>query len=95
MTDRGCVDAGAQEAVARQGRSLLPIGVVAVTGTFGKGDVVAMCGPDGEEFARGMTNYPSATVDRLRGLRTEQMAAVLGSVPYEEVVHRDNLAVLG
>jgi glutamate 5-kinase len=89
------VDAGAKQAVQTKGRSLLPIGVVAVTGTFGKGDVVALCGPDGEEFARGMTNYPSATVDRLRGLRTEQMVAVLGSVPYEEVVHRDNLAVLG
>ena len=88
------VDAGARAALADKGRSLLAIGVVAVAGTFGKGEVVAICGPDGQEFARGMTNYPSATVERVRGLRTEQMAAVLDSVPYAEVVHRDNLALL-
>ncbi len=88
------VDAGAMAAVRDKGRSLLPIGVVGVSGSFGKGDVVAVCGPDGEEFARGLTNYTSAVVDKLRGLRTEQMAGVLGSVPYEEVVHRDNLAVI-
>jgi glutamate 5-kinase len=88
------VDAGARQAVQRQGRSLLPIGVVQVVGSFGKGDVVALVGPDGDEFARGLTNYPSATADRLRGLRTEQVREALGSVPYEEVVHRDNLVVV-
>src|SRR5438067_3305321 len=51
------VDAGARKAVQEQGRSLLPIGVVQVSGSFGKGDVVAICDPQGEEFARGLTNY--------------------------------------
>jgi glutamate 5-kinase len=88
------VDAGAQQAVQSKGRSLLPIGVVQVTGTFGKGDVVALIGPDGSEFARGLTNYPSSTVDRLRGLRSEQVREALGACPYEEVVHRDNLVVV-
>jgi glutamate 5-kinase len=88
------VDAGARRAVQHQGRSLLPIGVVQVVGPFGKGDVVALYDGDGVEFARGLTNYPSAVADRLRGLRTEQVHEVLGSVPYEEVVHRDNLAVI-
>jgi glutamate 5-kinase len=88
------VDAGARDAVVRQGRSLLPIGVVAVGGPFGKGDVVSVCDPDGTEFARGLTNYPSAAIDRLRGLRSEQIRDVLGSCPYEEVVHRDNLVVI-
>lgn len=89
------VDAGARDAVQRQGRSLLAIGIVAVTGAFGKGAVVSICGPDGEEFGRGLTNYAAATVDRVRGLRTEQMQEVLGACPYEEVVHRDNLVVVG
>jgi glutamate 5-kinase len=89
------VDAGAHRAVQEQGRSLLPIGVVQVVGTFGKGDVVSICDPDGSEFARGLTNYPAATVDRLRGLRTAQIQELLGAVPYEEVVHRDNLVVTG
>jgi glutamate 5-kinase len=88
------VDAGARKAVQKEGRSLLPIGVVQVTGSFGKGDVVALCDPDGVEFARGLTNYPAAAADRLRGLRTEQIRELPGSFPYEEVVHRDNLVVI-
>ncbi len=88
------VDAGARHAVQHQGRSLLAIGIVQVVGTFGKGDVVSIVDPDGVEFARGLTNYPSAVVDRLRGIRTEQIREVLGSCPYAEVVHRDNLVVI-
>jgi glutamate 5-kinase len=88
------VDAGAREAVQHRGRSLLPIGVVEVTGTFGKGDVVALCAADGVEFARGLTNYSAADAARIRGLHSEQIAEVLGGVPYEEVVHRDNLVVI-
>src|SRR5947209_5596209 len=88
------VDAGARAAVERTGRSLLPIGVVQVVGTFGKGDVVGLCDADGAEFARGLTNYSSADAAKLVGLRTEQIAEVLGTLPYEEVVHRDNLVVI-
>jgi glutamate 5-kinase len=88
------VDEGARRAVRQQGRSLLPIGIVRVVGPFGKGDVVSLCGPDGDEFARGLTNYASAAADRLRGLRSEQIREALGAVPYEEVVHRDNLVVV-
>jgi glutamate 5-kinase len=88
------VDAGARHAVQNQGRSLLPIGVVQVVGSFGKGDVVALCDPDGVEFARGLTNYASSAADRLRGLRSEQIREVVGTFPYEEVVHRDNLVVI-
>jgi glutamate 5-kinase len=88
------VDAGAEKAVRTQGRSLLPIGVVQVAGSFGKGAVVTLVGPEGEEFARGLSNYPAAELDRVRGLRTEQIRELLGAVPYEEVVHRDNLVVL-
>ncbi|MGE3806250.1 MAG: glutamate 5-kinase [Gemmataceae bacterium] len=89
------VDDGAREAVARKGRSLLPIGVVQVIGHFGKGDVVALCDAAGAEFARGLTNYSAADAGKIVGLRTEQIAGVLGGVlPYEEIVHRDNLVVV-
>jgi glutamate 5-kinase len=87
-------DAGARTAVERQGRSLLPIGMVGVTGTFHKGDVVALCDGDGQEFARGLCNYSADDARKICGLRTEQVAEVLGSLPYEEVVHRDNLVVI-
>ncbi len=88
------VDAGAYTAVQAKGRSLLPIGVKSVHGTFAKGDVVSLCELDGIEFARGLTNYAAADAARIVGLRTEQIAGVLGSVPYEEIVHRDNLVVI-
>jgi glutamate 5-kinase len=87
------VDAGARKAVETNNRSLLPIGVVLVAGTFGKGDVVALCDPDGVEFARGLTNYSSTAVDRLRGLRSDQIRHALAECPYEEIVHKDNLVV--
>ncbi len=91
---RFVVDAGARQAVQSRGRSLLPIGVVQVVGSFGKGDVVALCDAAGHEFARGLTNYSSSAADRLRGLRSEQVRELLGELPYEEVVHRDNLVVV-
>lgn len=87
------VDAGARQAVQTKGKSLLAIGVVRVQGEFEKGDVVALCDLDGLEFARGLTNYPSTDIAKILGLRTEQIADVLGDVAYEEIVHRDNLAV--
>jgi glutamate 5-kinase len=87
------VDEGARRAVEKQGRSLLAIGIVRVGGNFSKGDIVAISDPDGVEFARGLSNYSAADIERIRGLRTEQIGEVLGVLPYEEVVHRDNLVV--
>jgi glutamate 5-kinase len=94
---KGCllVDEGARRAVQEKGRSLLPIGMVSVTGSFGKGDVVALCDGQGTEFARGLSNYSAADAARICGLRTEQVGERLGRLPYEEVVHRDNLVVIG
>ena len=68
--------------------------VVQVVGHFHKGDVVALCDADGSEVARGLTNYSAEDVRKICGLRTEQVPEVLGSLPYEEVVHRDNLVVI-
>jgi glutamate 5-kinase len=87
------VDAGARNAVQNKGKSLLPIGVVEVVGFFGKGDVVALCDANGAEFARGLTNYAAIDANKIRGLRTEQIGAALGTLPYEEIIHRDNLVV--
>jgi len=96
---RVVLDAGARRAIERDGRSLLPIGVLEAHGDFSKGDVIALHGPvdkeaTGEEFARGLTNYSVADVQRIKGLKTDRIAAVLGHCPYDEVVHRDNM-VLG
>jgi glutamate 5-kinase len=87
------LDKGAQEAIQRKGRSLLAAGIVEVDGRFAKGDIVALRGPDGTEIARGLTNYGHEDLDRIKGLRTPQIAKLLGECPYEEVIHRDNMVV--
>ena len=88
------VDPGAQDAVVSTGRSLLAAGIRTVDGDFSSGDVVALADDAGRIFARGLVNYPSDELRRIAGLKTDQIAAVLGYCPYEEVVHRDNLAVI-
>jgi glutamate 5-kinase len=88
------LDAGAQKALAEAGRSLLAIGVAEVAGVFEKGDLVALVGPAGVEFARGLSNYSSVDVDRIKGLHTDRIASVLGHCPYTEIIHRDNLSIL-
>ena len=86
------VDDGARGAIQRQGKSLLAIGIVAVQGTFRKGDVVALRDQGTAEFARGLSNYSAADIERIKGMKTEQIAAP-GQCPHDEVIHRDNLAV--
>jgi glutamate 5-kinase len=88
------VNDGARKALTEQGKSLLPVGVVGVHGSFHKGDVVSLCDAAGAEFARGLSNYSAHDAARIQGLRTEKIASVLGAVPYEEIVHRDNLVVI-
>ena len=89
------VDDGARRAVVEQGKSLLPVGVRAVSGEFEKGDVVSVCDPEGVEIARGLSNYPADEAGKIVGLNTDQIAEMFGKVPYVELVHRDNLVVTG
>ncbi len=88
------LDEGACRAIAQNGSSLLAIGITATDGVFDKGDVVAICDGQGNELARGLTNYPAADIERIKGLKSDRIAQVLGARPYQEVVHRDNLAKL-
>jgi glutamate 5-kinase len=87
------LDAGASQAICQQGRSLLAIGIERVEGEFRKGDVVAVRDDQGLELARGLTNYGSGDLLRIRGMRSRQFAEILGHRPYEEVIHRDNLFI--
>jgi glutamate 5-kinase len=89
------LDAGAARAIARDGRSLLAIGIQSSEGDFQKGDIVAVCDPQGQEIARGLTNYCRRDIEHIKGLKSNKIAQVLGGCPYEEVIHRDNLAVVG
>lgn len=87
------IDPGAGRALVREGKSLLPIGIVTVTGAFAAGDLVRICDATGQELARGLVNYSAAEIEKIKGARSHQIAARLGHKAYDEVIHRDNLAV--
>lgn len=88
------LDDGALRAIVEQGRSLLAAGIVSTQGEFQKGDVVALCDSEGHVVARGLSNYSSTDVERIKGLKSAKIAELLGQRPYEEVIHRDNLALV-
>jgi glutamate 5-kinase len=89
------LDAGAVRALVRDGKSLLPIGVVGVDGAFERGEVVGCYGPDGREVARGLVNYGSQEAARIARKASSEIEAVLGYVDEPELIHRDNLVLLG
>jgi glutamate 5-kinase len=89
------VDAGAAEAIRHLGRSLLAAGVRAVEGRFGRGDPIAVLDLPGERIACGLANYASADVDQIKGLHSQEIAGALGYAFGQEVIHRNNLVVLG
>jgi glutamate 5-kinase len=89
------VDEGAVRALAERGRSLLPAGVVGVEGSFGIGDPVSCVDQHNREFARGLAAYASSDVTRIKGLSTRRIAQLLGYSNGDEVIHRDDLVLLG
>jgi glutamate 5-kinase len=88
------IDAGAVEALVRQGKSLLPIGVAEVHGTFARGDVVACVDAAGAELARGLVNYSSAESRLIARRPSAEIAQILGFIEEPELIHRDNLVLV-
>ncbi len=88
------LDAGAVRALTKDGKSLLPIGVVEVSGEFERGAVVACLDPEGREIARGLVNYSAAETRRIMRKPSSEIEAVLGHVDEPELIHRDNLVLL-
>jgi glutamate 5-kinase len=95
LAGRLMLDAGAVRALAREGKSLLPIGVVACEGQFERGEVVGCCDPDGREIARGLVNYNAAETQRILRRPSSEIETILGYVDEPELIHRDNLVLLG
>lgn len=87
------VDPGALEALTARGKSLLPSGVVQVEGQFERGDAVKILDDNGNEFARGLSNYKSGEVQSLKGCHTSEISDILGYHNYDEIIHRDNMVV--
>ncbi|MDD2206623.1 MAG: glutamate 5-kinase [Aminobacterium sp.] len=88
------VDDGAAEAVRNRGKSLLPSGVVAVEGNFSRGEVVSIFDGSKVEIARGMVNFSSDEIAIIAGHHTDEIEALLGNTDYDEIVHRNNLALI-
>jgi glutamate 5-kinase len=88
------VDDGALRALTRQGRSLLPSGVVDVEGDFVAGEVVAVVGVgNGKEVGRGLVNFDADELRKIRGAQTREIETRLGYKSADEVIHRDNLVI--
>jgi glutamate 5-kinase len=94
VTGRLSLDAGAVRALKRDGKSLLPIGVVEVAGAFLRGEVVACLDPSGREVARGLANYSAEETRRIMRRPSGEIEAILGYVDAPELIHRDNLVLL-
>jgi glutamate 5-kinase len=88
------VDDGAVRKLREEGKSLLPIGVLTVSGDFARGDVIAVRSQSGAEVARGLANYSSAEARLIARKPSSQIEGLLGYANEPELIHRDNL-VLG
>ncbi len=87
------IDGGAIDALLRNGKSLLPSGIVAVEGEFAVGAAVTLKGATNETVAIGLVNYGSEDIEKIKGRRSGQIKNCLGHKPYDEVIHRDNLTI--
>ncbi|MEA5596194.1 glutamate 5-kinase [Rivularia sp. UHCC 0363] len=88
------LDAGAAIAISGEGKSLLAAGITALEGEFEQNEAVQLCNKDGKEIARGVVNYSSRELKKIRGRRSSEIPEILGYEGVETVVHRDNLVLI-
>ena len=94
LRGRLTLDAGAVKVIKEDGKSLLPIGVTAIDGSFERGEVVSCCDADGVEIALGLVNYSAAEALRIMRKPSTEIEKILGYVEASELIHRDNLVLL-
>ena len=87
------IDDGAKKALLTKGKSLLPSGIIDVEGDFELGDPVSCIDREGTVLAKGLVNFSSMEIRKIMGLKTSQIYQVLGHKDYDEIIHRDNLAI--
>lgn len=87
------VNTGAMEKIAKEGKSLLAVGVISAEGYFNSGDIVVInC--NGVDFAKGIVYYSSKEINQIAGIKTDKIETILGAKDYDEVVHHDNMVIL-
>lgn len=87
------VDEGAVIALKNKGKSLLPSGIIKIDGVFADKDLVQIKSKSLEIIGKGICNYSSEQVEKIKGKQTKEIEKILGSCPYESVIHRDNLVI--
>jgi glutamate 5-kinase len=88
------LDEGAVTALSQGNKSLLPVGVKLVQGSFRRGEMVVCVAPDGREIARGLANYSALEAQKIIGQSSEAIVGLLGYMAEPELVHRDNLILV-
>jgi len=87
------LDDGAKRALLEEGKSLLPSGIVEVEGDFDIGDPVTCVDVEGIAVAKGLVNYSASEIRKIMGIKSSKIEQILGYKDYDEIIHRDNLAV--
>jgi len=87
------IDEGAKRAILERGKSLLPSGIISVDGDFEPGDAVYCNDQNGSRIAKGLSNYSSLEIEKIKGKKTSEIEKALGYKYSDEVIHRDNLVV--
>ncbi len=89
------IDKGGVRAIVDEKKSLLAVGIKDVIGNFKIGDNVSIVDEEGKEIAKGLTNFSSEDIKKIKGVNSRQIPKILGTeIYFEEIVHRDNLVVL-
>jgi glutamate 5-kinase len=88
------IDDGARTALLAKHKSLLPSGIVTISGEFRANDTITVRDAEGHEIARGVTHYSSADLGRIRGRKSGEIAKILGRPCRDEVIHKDNLVII-
>jgi glutamate 5-kinase len=88
------LDDGAVQALTGGHKSLLPVGVKVVQGSFRRGEMVVCVAPDGREIARGLANYSALEAQKIIGQSSDVIERLLGYMAEPELVHRDNLILV-
>jgi glutamate 5-kinase len=96
VRSRGAIylDDGAVDALIHKGKSLLPSGITKIEGQFKVGDYIRCLNNEGKKIAKGLTNYSSEDLDKIKGKKTSEIESALGFKYSDEVIHRDNLVVV-
>ena len=88
------IDNGACIAIIKNGKSLLPSGILSITGIFNKGEMIKIKNKENDLIGRGLTNYSSVDLNKIKGLQSKEIIKTFGQSAKKEAIHRDNLVLM-